>query len=391
MKGERPAELVGLARTMRARGVPHRRRGRRRRHLRHRRRPLGHLQHLDRRGARGRRRRPARRQARQPLGVEPLRQRRRARGARRHGRPRRRPWSSARSREAGIGVLLRADLPSGDAPRRRGAPGARRADGVQPARAADQPGPGALPGRRRGPPGADRADGPGPAAARRPPRLGRARRRRPRRAVDHRLLPRCPSATARSCAPSTCTRPMSACRRRRCRRCSAATPPTTPRIIRGVLAGQVGPARDVVLLNAGAALFVAGRAASLRQGIAQRRRGDRRRARRPRVVGACATSPGARHDGGDPGSARGHRRGDPARPAGPAGARRRTRRWSRRPGTRRRRAGGVRRGAAPARRRQRHRRVQAPIAVARRAAARPTTRRRRPGPTRAAAPSRSRC
>ena len=40
-------------------------------------------------------------------------------------------------------------------------------------------------------------------------------------------------------------------------------------IIRGVLAGKVGPARDVVLLNAGAALFVAGRAASLRQGIAQ--------------------------------------------------------------------------------------------------------------------------
>jgi anthranilate phosphoribosyltransferase len=40
-------------------------------------------------------------------------------------------------------------------------------------------------------------------------------------------------------------------------------------IIRGVLAGKVGPARDVVLLNAGAALFVAGRAASLRQGIAE--------------------------------------------------------------------------------------------------------------------------
>ncbi len=40
-------------------------------------------------------------------------------------------------------------------------------------------------------------------------------------------------------------------------------------IIRGVLGGKVGPARDVVLLNAGAALFVAGRAASLRQGIAQ--------------------------------------------------------------------------------------------------------------------------
>ena len=39
-------------------------------------------------------------------------------------------------------------------------------------------------------------------------------------------------------------------------------------IIRGVLAGESGPARDVVLLNAGAALLVCGRVASLRDGIA---------------------------------------------------------------------------------------------------------------------------
>jgi anthranilate phosphoribosyltransferase len=39
-------------------------------------------------------------------------------------------------------------------------------------------------------------------------------------------------------------------------------------IIRGVLAGEPGAARDVVLLNAGAALFVAGRAGSLREGLA---------------------------------------------------------------------------------------------------------------------------
>jgi anthranilate phosphoribosyltransferase len=39
-------------------------------------------------------------------------------------------------------------------------------------------------------------------------------------------------------------------------------------IIRGVLAGEAGAARDVVLLNAGAALFVAGRADSLREGLA---------------------------------------------------------------------------------------------------------------------------
>lgn len=39
--------------------------------------------------------------------------------------------------------------------------------------------------------------------------------------------------------------------------------------IRQVLDGERGPARDVVLLNAGAALFVAGRAASVQEGIAR--------------------------------------------------------------------------------------------------------------------------
>jgi anthranilate phosphoribosyltransferase len=39
-------------------------------------------------------------------------------------------------------------------------------------------------------------------------------------------------------------------------------------IVRGVLAEERGPHRDVVLLNAGAALFIAGRAASVREGIA---------------------------------------------------------------------------------------------------------------------------
>ena len=37
--------------------------------------------------------------------------------------------------------------------------------------------------------------------------------------------------------------------------------------IRAVLAGEPGPGRDVVLLNAGAALFICGRAPSLKQGI----------------------------------------------------------------------------------------------------------------------------
>jgi anthranilate phosphoribosyltransferase len=40
-------------------------------------------------------------------------------------------------------------------------------------------------------------------------------------------------------------------------------------IVRGVLAGQPSPARDIVVLNAGAALFVAGHAATIRQGIVE--------------------------------------------------------------------------------------------------------------------------
>jgi len=41
------------------------------------------------------------------------------------------------------------------------------------------------------------------------------------------------------------------------------------RIIRGVLDGTRGPARDVVVLNAGAALFVAGRVASIKEGMGE--------------------------------------------------------------------------------------------------------------------------
>jgi anthranilate phosphoribosyltransferase len=47
------------------------------------------------------------------------------------------------------------------------------------------------------------------------------------------------------------------------------TAATNAEIIRAVLAGKAGPARDVVLLNAGAALFVAGQAGSVREGIQQ--------------------------------------------------------------------------------------------------------------------------
>ena len=73
MKGERPAEIVGLARTMRAHAVQiSRRYDRVVRHVRHRRRPFRDVQHLlVRRGGRRRLRR-AGRETRQPFGVEPV-------------------------------------------------------------------------------------------------------------------------------------------------------------------------------------------------------------------------------------------------------------------------------------------------------------------------------
>jgi anthranilate phosphoribosyltransferase len=44
---------------------------------------------------------------------------------------------------------------------------------------------------------------------------------------------------------------------------------TNASIVRGILGGEPGRPRDVVLLNAGAALFVAGRTTTVQEGIAQ--------------------------------------------------------------------------------------------------------------------------
>ena len=119
MKGERPAEIVGLAKTMRANAVPLVEDVRQRvRYLRHRRRSIRHVQHLVGGGARGGRGRPARREAWQSVGVEPVRKRGRVRGARRErrGRARRRGGVAGAGRDR---VLLRADVSSVDAARRR--------------------------------------------------------------------------------------------------------------------------------------------------------------------------------------------------------------------------------------------------------------------------------
>jgi anthranilate phosphoribosyltransferase len=69
------------------------------------------------------------------------------------------------------------------------------------------------------------------------------------------------------------------------------------RIIERVLGGDHGPARDVVLLNAGAALFIAGAAASVRDGIARSARaldsGDAKRTLARLVTISSAEAPAA--------------------------------------------------------------------------------------------------
>ena len=87
-------------------------------------------------------------------------------------------------------------------------------------------------------------------------RLGLPRRRRSRRADhDHHVVgvdrPRGPGRP-----PPRSTRATWAWRPAHPRSCAAATPPTTPTWSGGLLAGEEGPVRDAVLLNAAAALAV---------------------------------------------------------------------------------------------------------------------------------------
>ena len=84
-------------------------------------------------------------------------------------------------------VPVRADVSSGDEARRTGAQGSRRAHGVQPARTAHQSGAAGATDRRRAAARADRAARAFAVAARLRARVGGARRRRSRRALDDRL------------------------------------------------------------------------------------------------------------------------------------------------------------------------------------------------------------
>ena len=68
------------------------------------------------------------------------------------------------------------------------------------------------------------------------------------------------------------------------------TPEENAAVVRGVLAGEPGPARDVVLMNAGAAILAAGSGAELGSRGRTGRRGDRLGRRR-----AGAGAPGRAH------------------------------------------------------------------------------------------------
>ena len=220
MKGERPAEIVGLARTMRARATPLSRR---------------HAPVFDTCGTGGDRAhtfnvstvaalvlaacgvRVAKHGNRsvssrcgsadlfEALGVQIA-----ADAGRRRALPR-----GSRNR-----VLLCADVSSVDAARRADAKGAGRADGLQPARTADQSRPAPPAAGRRAAAGADRARRAIARAARIGTRLGRARRGWPRRDLDHRIHQGVGVPRRRGQHVLRASRRISACprRRRRARR-----------------------------------------------------------------------------------------------------------------------------------------------------------------------------
>ena len=77
---------------------------------------------------------------------------------------------------------------------------------------------------------------------------------------------------------------MPGCRARTLDDLKGGEPAHNAALMRGVLAGETGPLRDIVLLNAAAALIVAGRAGDLREGVGDRRRHRSTAARRRGVL-----------------------------------------------------------------------------------------------------------
>ena len=196
--------------------------------------------------------------------------------------------------EAEDRILLCPDISSVDAPRRADAARSRDQIGVQPARPADESRRCDAAAGRRAEAGTDGAAGPGPFAAWIGTRVGRARRRRHRRDFDDGLhenfgrARRLCEHLLRASGRHRVAEGRSRARSRAVRRA------TTRRILERVLAGESGPARDVVLLNAGAALFIAGAAASIQDGLMQAAAAiDRGEARRTldRLIAVSTAAP----------------------------------------------------------------------------------------------------
>ena len=383
MKGERPAEIVGLraadarARRSRCPVEP----GTTRRPVRHGRRP-------QRARSTSRRPRPSWSAA---CGVPVAKHGNRsvssrcgsadvfeALGVERRGRPRR---SLARCLdEAGIAFLFAPTFH----PSMRHVGAVRRELGVRTAfnllGPLTNPARPRAPARRRAAAGADRADRARAGAARLRARLGGARRRRPRRALDDGLHEGVgvPGRRGEHVLRAPVRRRAAEGAGRRRWRAATRRPMRTS--CAPCWRARRGPARDVVLLNAGAALFVAGRAARLRRRPGGGGRGDRRRRGAARRSTRWCGGPRRRRSA--PGARDVTRRivPLPRRPArrdrgvgaddGRVAGARACRSTTLARAAERRRPGGRRfRDAHRARRpRQHHRRVQAAIAGARRAA-----------------------
>ena len=284
-KGETVEEVEGLVAAMYAHATPLDDRGPGPRRRRHRWRPVVLGEHLHDGGDRRRGRRCPGGQARQPVGVVEGGQRRRAREARASGSTCRRPTSPGSSSEAGITFCFAAAFH----------PALRHA-AVRPPRA-----------RRRPPPSTSSARS--PTRPGRPPRRSAAPTGRmapvmagvfARRGVDawvfrgdDGLDELTTTTTSSACGPCTTarspstrsTRRRSACPWAPPRACAVGDADHNADVVRRLLAGEPGPVRDAVVLNAGAALAVHAarggldRRAAGRPGIAPGQRRPRLRCR----------------------------------------------------------------------------------------------------------------
>ena len=145
---------------------------------------------------------------------------------------------------------------------------ARHPHDLQPARAAVQSGRREAPDDRRVLAAMDRADGAGAESARLRTRLGRARLRRPRRDHHDRPDPRRRAGERHGPHLRDHARGRRPRARRSRRRCAAATPRPTPRRCWPCSRAPRAPIRDIAVLNAAAALIVAGKAKDLKDGAA---------------------------------------------------------------------------------------------------------------------------